>query len=169
MIRTALFSTIALLMSAGTAHGDLFLFTGTLDGGQEVPSNMSAATGDFTALFDDVTGDITINGTFTGLEGGNATMAHLHGFSSPGVNAPVLFGLTVSPSTSGVFSGNNTIAAGDIPSVLAGLTYINIHNGDFPGGEIRGQLSAFIVVPEPATSGLAGLACLALVRLRRGR
>lgn len=64
--------------------------------------------------------------------------------------------------------GNNTTLTAQLPSILAGLSYINFHTTQFGGGEIRGQ----IVVPEPTTmllfsTGLAGL--VAKVRQSRRR
>jgi hypothetical protein len=49
---------------------------------------------------------------------------------------------------------------------LAGNWYVNIHSGQFPGGEVRGQLNP-TVVPEPAS--IVGLALGAglLIGLRR--
>jgi CHRD domain len=42
-----------------------------------------------------------------------------------------------------------------IAGIEGGLTYFNIHTSEFPGGEIRGQLTA---VPGPiAGAGLPGL------------
>jgi hypothetical protein len=58
-----------------------------------------------------------------------------------------------------------------VAALLAGDTYINIHTTGFPGGEIRGFLSA---VPEPATwammlIGFLGLGFLAHRRRREAK
>jgi uncharacterized protein (UPF0276 family) len=45
------------------------------------------------------------------------------------------------------------------------LYYVNIHSGNFPGGEIRGQL---LLVPEPSPVALVGLG-LALLAVGRRR
>ncbi|HET9684880.1 MAG TPA: CHRD domain-containing protein, partial [Gemmatimonadaceae bacterium] len=57
-----------------------------------------------------------------------------------------------------------------IAGMFAGQTYTNIHDPQFPGGEISGQL--VVATPEPASlvlfgSGLA--ACLSAMRRRRRR
>jgi hypothetical protein len=48
----------------------------------------------------------------------------------------------------------------------SGMTYVNIHDGTFPTGEIRGQLS---LVPEPPAIGIVGLAGIAVFALARKR
>jgi hypothetical protein len=70
------------------------------------------------------------------------------------------FDLTLSSTyTSGFISfAGGTAAAAEatlIAAMGAGNTYVNIHDSQFPGGEIRGQLST----PEPGTvaAALAGL------------
>jgi hypothetical protein len=66
---------------------------------------------------------------------------------------------------------NNTFAISttNVNNVKSGLSYINIHTTNTPGGEIRGQIAA---IPEPGTlelvgAGLAGLG--AARRMRRSR
>ncbi|MCC6682505.1 MAG: CHRD domain-containing protein [Phycisphaeraceae bacterium] len=131
-----------------------------LDGLQEVPPVATPATGTATVLFDDVTGDMTVTGSFSDLIG-TANNAHVHGYSGPGVNSAALIPLTFTAATSGTFSGNGVV---DIANTLAGLTYINVHSTFRPGGEIRGQ----IIIPEPASAGLLG-ACAGAALLRRRR
>jgi hypothetical protein len=76
----------------------------------------------------------------------------------------MLFDLTMASSYNPAFVTlhGGTVAGAEAAleaGLLAGETYINIHTQQFPGGEIRGFLSA---VPEPATwammlLGFAGL------------
>jgi hypothetical protein len=50
----------------------------------------------------------------------------------------------------------------------SGQAYVNIHNVNFPGGEIRGWLTTGAApVPEPATFGLGALALMGMAVLRR--
>ena len=122
-------------------------------------------TGSGTAMFtlDDATGIVTLlSGSFSGLSG-NTTVAHIHGYSGPGMNSSPVVDLTIDL---GVMSGN-IISAAMTPvnsaSMLSGLTYVNVHTSTFPGGEIRGQLT---VVPEPASLSLLGIGGLALFSRR---
>jgi len=125
----------------------------------------------------------------------NMTAAHIHASptSFPGVNAGVVFGflnpnsdinppnLVITPFTTGVGGtitgvwdlpeGNagQTLAT-QLPNLLAGTGYVNIHTQLFPGGEIRGQIiPQGVGVPEPSSWALAflGAAGLAGVWLKR--
>lgn len=150
-----------------TANAALWQFDVNIDGLQEVPPVATPGFGTAQAIFNDVSGEMTITGTFSSLIG-TSNNAHLHGYANPGINAGVVFGLTFDVGvTSGNISGNGIIPAGRIADTLNGLTYINIHSTFRPGGEIRGQLIDPVLVPEPATVTLFGLGAFAVLRRRR--
>jgi hypothetical protein len=157
---------LTLLVWAAPARASTISFGAALDGAQEVPPNASTATGFGTFVFDDqgtlAIGDDTLSValTFAGLIGGPASAAHIHSPALPGVNAPAVIPLTVFPSaTSGTYTNSfalSSLGAGEAAfeaQLFAGLTYVDIHNGVFPGGEIRGQLTVN-AVPEPTTLAL---------------
>jgi hypothetical protein len=144
-------------------------FNVVMDGTQEVPPNSSPGIGTAIAIFNDNTGQMDIDGSFSGLLVA-ASNAHLHGYSTPGVASGVVFGLTFTPATSGTVSGSGVIPSARIADVLNGLTYTNIHSAMFPSGEIRGQLMNPVAVPEPGGGGWLGVSAASwLLHRRRGR
>jgi len=70
-----------------------------------------------------------------------ATMAHIHK-GAAGASGPVAVPLT-KPDANGKSSGCATVGADVVKDILAnpGGYYVNVHNAEFPGGAIRGQLS----------------------------
>jgi hypothetical protein len=120
---------------AGSASAQHLCFTAKLDGAQEVPPNPSLATGTAFFVMDQLANTLTYEIQFHGLTSAE-TAAHIHGFAPPGVNA----GIQLNLGTGNPKSGTWNYAAGDEASIIAGLTYVNIHTANFPGGEIRGQI-----------------------------
>ncbi len=133
----------------------------------------------------DVTGTQTPDDT-----NDNLLAAHIHAPAPPGMNGGVRWGffgmpdndtnpddLVVTPflnGVGGVFTskwdqpegnGGTTLTA-QLPSILAGLSYVNFHTVQFGGGEIRGQIN---VVPEPSAMALTALGVIGLLALRRRR
>jgi hypothetical protein len=49
------------------------------------------------------------------------------------------------------------LTAGQIDELNAGLWYVNVTTGNYPDGEIRGQI---LSVPEPSTWALFGLGAM---------
>mgnify|MGYP003430198710 FL=1 len=160
LVLTAALAVLALAPTAWAGDN----FVAPLSGDQEVPARDTPATGvakfklrdDGTVLLFKINvEDIT-----------NVVAAHIH-CGAVGVNGPVGVTLFTGPAAGGAFDGTlaeGTITAADpgnacgwtdLASILAALesgnTYVNVHTndgvappntgpGDFPGGEIRGQV-----------------------------
>jgi hypothetical protein len=168
------------LVLAAPARGAIFDFHAVLLGSSEVPANASSATGTADVVLNDGTGILSITETFTGLSA-PAIAAHIHCCTPAGITAPVALPFGSFPTTtSGTFSQtfdlatplllvNGITEAQFIAGLEAGLGYVNIHDANFPGGEIRGQLIP--TVPEPSTWAmlLLGFAGIAAVGFRKRR
>ncbi|GMU20205.1 MAG: hypothetical protein AMXMBFR13_03040 [Phycisphaerae bacterium] len=155
----------ALGLVATAANAAQRTFTASLDGAQVFGGVATPGTGSATLMFDDVTGDYTLTGTFQDLIG-TTTNAHVHGPDPIGGDgAGVMFGITFDAGvTSGNISGAGTMSPTHLQIVLDREAYINIHTSHRPGGEIRGQL-----LPEPSSLGLLAVGSVALLRRRRRR
>jgi CHRD domain len=159
---------VAVLAPALLAQGSPALggdnFVATLSGGQEVPARDTHAVGVATfKLREDGT---ALHFKLNVADIDNAVAAHVH-CGAVGVNGPV--GVTLFGGPAGGGAVNGTLAEGtitapdpgnacgwtDLAAVLAAMagggTYVNVHTndgvappdtgpGDFPGGEIRGQV-----------------------------
>ena len=134
--------------------------TSTIDGAQANAGvgTGSAGTGFATMTLDDATLLFSWNIAWSGV---NATLAHFHGPALPNQNAGVQVGISVAANPA---ISSTTLSAAQATDLLAGLWYINIHTADFPGGEIRGQVST---IPIPAAVWLFGSGLLGLVGMAR--
>ena len=141
-------------------------FQAILTGAGEFPANGSTGTGLGTLILNAAQTQITVNETWSGISA-PATASHIHGPGGVGTNAAVLFPFSGVPAaTSGSIPTQTfSITALQVGYLESGFLYFNVHDANFPGGEIRGQI---LPVPEPSTIGLAGLglAC-AIWHLRR--
>ena len=128
-------------------------FGGPLDGAQEVPPVVTAATGQGTAVISADNSTIWYFVEYSGLSGA-AAAAHIH-TGGAGVAGGVVLPLVVTASpmvgtlTAANFtaSGSITTFAQAVAAIAAGNTYFNIHTAANPGGEIRGQIGG---LPAPA-------------------
>jgi CHRD domain len=153
---------LAVLAPAGSALAQTKKFRTHLNGGQEVPARDTLAQGQ--AKFKVTDDGLRFRLNVANID--NVFAAHIH-CGAVGVNGPVGVTLFMGSPASGPVNG--TLASGtitapdpgnacgwaDLEAVLAamesGNTYVNVHTndgdatpnegpGDFPGGEIRGQL-----------------------------
>jgi Cu/Zn superoxide dismutase len=151
-----------LALAPSAVAGDNFV--ATLSGGQEVPPRDTQAVGVATFKLSEDGTALEFKVNVANLD--NAFAAHIH-CGAVGVNGPV--GVTLFMGAPAGGRVNGTLAQGtitapdagnlcgwaDLAAVLAamgsGATYVNVHTndgvpptdtgpGDFPGGEIRGQI-----------------------------
>jgi len=123
-------------------------FGGPLDGAQEVPAVVTAATGQGTAVISADNSTIWYIVEYSGLSGALAA-AHIH-TGAAGVAGGVILPLVVTASpmvgtlTAANFtpSGSITTFAEAIAALKTSGTYFNLHTAANPGGEIRGQIVA---------------------------
>jgi hypothetical protein len=134
-------------------------FAASLSGADERP-NPVMTPGRGSAHFTLVGNQLTFNLTYAGLRS-PATAAHIHGPTNATGNADVLIGLDPFNSgafgTAGTLSGSVTLTPQQIRWVADGLTYVNFHTTNSPGGEIRGQIRPRSTA-VPLTALLSGLA-----------
>jgi CHRD domain len=139
---------------AQTKAGSVSVMTlnAVLNGAQEVPPVISAATGNATVTIDAARTTINVIMTTQGFAT-PVTASHIH-FGPAGVNGSVLFSLFAAPAvfpatltkslTSADFTPdavNGIITFADaVNAIVNGNTYINVHTQANLGGEIRGQL-----------------------------
>ena len=177
-----------------TSEAATLTFDASLAGANEVLPTASPGTGSVIVVLDTTAQTIQINASFSGLTSVD-TDAHIHCCAPVGTNAgvattvPAFTGFPLGV-TSGSFAATfdltqasfynpafvttegGTVALAEaalIAGIEGGQTYFNIHTTNFPGGEIRGQLSA---VPLPAAlplfaTGLGALGLLGWLRKRK--
>jgi plastocyanin len=118
---------------------------------------------------------LTFNVSYEGLSG-VATAAHIHGPASAHTAAGVLINLAPHNGgafgTSGILSGTVELTEPQRAQVLNGMTYVNLHTEQHPGGEIRGQIVPILhrimlnganERPDPVNSPGSGFGTLLLV------
>lgn len=82
---------------------------------------------------------LTVNGTFEGLKS-NATVAHIHQGTAPGVRGPRIMDLTVTKAMSGTLSGSFDLTPDQLARFKKGHWYVQIHSEKAPEGNLWGWL-----------------------------
>jgi hypothetical protein len=121
------------------SQSNLLAFTTQLRGANEVPAVASNASGQVDAVLNKDTNLLRWQLNYEGLSG-PATAGHFHGPAPVGANAGVALPFT-GPITSPM-TGQATLTPAQVADLMAGKWYANIHTAKFPGGEIRGQMTA---------------------------
>ena len=135
------FILLFLLLSTYVSQAQMRYFYANLQGSQEVPANASTATGVAVITYNTASKSMQVYGDYQGLTTA-VTASHVHSGALAGSNASVLFSLTNAGGTTGTLSGDATLTAADETNLFDGKMYVNVHNPTFPGGEIRGQVTA---------------------------
>lgn len=164
-VMTAVLVILSLTSLAATPASDNRNFGAHLTGDEEVPARETLAQGQVTFQLSQDGSELHYKLNVANIE--NVTASHIH-LGPAGVNAPVVVFLygNVAPG-GGRIDGRiaeGTITEEDfvgplagqpfsalIDAMVAGNTYVNVHTndgidptntgaGDFPGGEIRGQI-----------------------------
>ena len=184
---------LAFLGLALAAPARAMVFTGSLNGTNEIPSNDSPGTGSVTVTMDLALHSLRIESSFEGLLAG-VTAAHIHCCTSDAtpnvspatqtpsfVNFPTgmsgTYDMTFDTSQASTWNASFITANGGTTAgaenaffngMMDGNAYFNIHTTQFTSGEIRANLTP---VPEPSTYALllAGLAVVGGVATRRRR
>lgn len=121
-----------------TANANELVYEALLTGVQEAPPVSTAGRGTAVARLNPQTNALSYNVSFERLTTA-ATGAHIHGPAPAGQNAGVLFPLTGNLAAPPL-TGQATLTPEQVRQLAAGLMYVNIHTGQNPSGEIRGQL-----------------------------
>jgi hypothetical protein len=149
---------LAVLLAAGLALGacedateDQEVFTTSLSGSNEVPARSTGASGSSQIIID---GD-RVHYAVEIDDISNVFAAHIHTAAS-GVNGPVRVTFFNVPQASPLSTtdkhilAQGTFTSADVSgigfadllnAIRSGNAYVNVHTTQFPGGEIRGQLS----------------------------
>lgn len=128
----------------GEIRGQITPNVGPIDGQQETPPNGSPASGSGFFAIDPPSATLSYYVGYGGLTAPE-TASHIHGFAPPGAAAGVLTPLPPGSPKIGTWA----FGGANLDMVQNGFTYVNIHTGPFPGGEIRGQ----ILFPPPRCLG----------------
>ena len=82
---------------------------------------------------------LTLRGNFAGLKGA-ATVARLHQGPVMGVRGPAIADVTVPAATSGTFTAEVALTAGQVEGLKQGQIYLQIHSETAPDGNLWGWL-----------------------------
>jgi hypothetical protein len=164
---------VGFAIAASSAGAAVITFQANMTGTKEVAPNVGdpngSAVGSIT--LDSGTGGNTASATWdftlSNLATPPVTDFHIHGPATTTQNATVFIGFGVPPGstlTQTRFAGTASgLSSANMNTVFANPTnfYLNIHNGEHPGGAVRDQL------PEPGSAALVGLSALGLLARRR--
>jgi hypothetical protein len=146
--------TLIVVLAAAPAYAQLVQLSGRLNGGNEAPNKvLTGSVGTVECTVNVGLRTVSCTGDVFNLPVG-VTAAHIH-VGAEGVSGPVVCNATVPTGASNDFGFTISCDASTIvlrpdqgirsiedfvQAILGEGTYVNVHSGLFPGGEIRGQL-----------------------------
>jgi len=179
---------LAFVFAASTLLAAPITFVATLNGANQNPVIVTPGTGVALVILDPVANTMRVEVTFSDLLA-DTTASHIHCCiaapgnvgvattvpSFPGFPLGVTSGTydqTFDMANSSSYNPAFVTASGGVgpaesalfTGIETGMAYLNIHTTLHPGGEIRGF---FAPVPEPGTLGMAVLALIGAVLIRR--
>jgi len=116
---------------------DIKVSRSILDGSQEVPAVVTAATGTGYTTVNEADGSIVANIRTSSL---TATAAHIHA-AATGANGGVAVTLAQDASDTAFWSVSDTLSSAQVISFKADGLYFNVHSATNGGGEIRAQIN----------------------------
>jgi hypothetical protein len=141
---------------AAPALADFAVVNATMKGANEVPPADPLATGSAWMTLDSNSGKVCYWVITSGLAE-PVTAAHLHQ-GAAGSNGPIV--IPFNTPTHGFTIGCTTAGLPLIQSIIDNPSgfYTNVHNAQFPGGAIRGQLVSLATIRRPTLpAGIPGL------------
>ncbi|MBC7909016.1 MAG: CHRD domain-containing protein [Pyrinomonadaceae bacterium] len=116
------------------------VFVANLSPAQEVPSTPTTGKGVCTVTLNAAETSINVTLSYSGLSSA-ANGGHIHGAAPVGANAGIQIGFAgIGGTSANITITNQPITPAQVQMLRSGLLYVNIHTGNFSGGEIRGQL-----------------------------
>lgn len=133
------------------------VFSANLGGASEVPPNSSSSIGSGSFVLTGNSLSFSINALLVGT---TPVDAGVFGPATPTQTGPMIFDLGT-PIVSVVggnafvsYSGVEALTPAQIGNLTADLDYVNVITTEYPGGEIRGQVT---LLPEPSSALLLGV------------
>ena len=146
-VRMAVFSA-AFAGFATAANAQAVQFFAVLDGGNETSAGGDAAVGDpngtgVASFMLGASGELCFSLIVRGIA--NPTAAHIHVGKAGSPPGPIHIALEPVPEDGPLGSSSGCLTGVDPAKIAAirsnpGKYYVNVHNGAYPGGAIRGQL-----------------------------
>jgi len=136
--------TQAAMLSGTQTSLEPICFVAPMTGLEEVPPGAPKGTGFAAITIDPVKNQITFDVVVAGIKL-PATAMHIHA-ADAGSAGPVVVPALKFPDASGaVTTTTSNVDAALIAKILTNPEgyYVNVHNADFPGGAVRGQLTFY--------------------------